>query len=546
MTRGPVTAAALAAALALVLVPTAAAAGPPIDIEPPGTVPALVTPRGTAASPDRIVQRALQRGGIDAGTRAADLRLLRKARSLAHRTRGAGGRELAAVVASTVRIARTSGFTPQRAAAVFLELSVNAKQLPKRVPAVHERLRIDSLTFERYPGEGLRIQPLATWWFARDTARHGDVRVTKRLLDKALALAIPHAGGALTSEYLFSFGSGAPPWSSPMAHGLAMDALRRGFVLTGDDRYRVAALNFAKSVAASDVAPGAQVWFPIYPFAPGLRVLNADLQVILGLDQAAKLDGGQTYGDLAARAAATAEARLPRFDTGSWSRYSEQREAPLEYHDLMTQQLRDLGKERANGVFSDESQTFADYRTEPPAFDIRPGGAKLAYPVPRDGFRDGFTVRFTLTKLSRVTVTWRRNGKRVTSRPLGLLAGGNHSIRWAPGKAKPGFYTIGFAGKDVAGNFGSVTDDRPYEIARDRTPPAIVSVRYSGGKLRWKLKDGGTPWVSVAIRVGRKTTTLKRRPLAGSAKLKKAPSLVTFRDSSGNAVRWRRITLPVG
>jgi len=98
----------------------------------------------------------------------------------------------------------------------------------------------------------------------------------------------------------------------------------------------------------------------------------------------------------------------------------------------------------------------------------------------------------------------------------------------------------------VAGNVGTVTDDRPYEIARDRTPPAIVSVRYSGGRLRWKLKDRGTPWVSVAIKVGRKTTTLKRRPLAGSAKLKKAPSLVTFRDSSGNAVRWRRITLPVG
>ena len=109
---------------------------------------------------------------------------------------------------------------------------------------------------------------------------------------------------------------------------------------------------------------------------------------------------------------------------------------------------------------------------------------------------------------------------------------------------RPGFYTIGFSGRDVAGNFGDVTDDRPYEIARDRTPPSILSVRYAGGKLRWKLKDGGTPWVSVAIKVGKKTTTLRRRPLAGSARLKKAPSLVTFRDSSGNRVRWFRIVLP--
>jgi hypothetical protein len=544
VTRGLVTAAALAVATALVLAPTAAASGPPIDIEPAGSVPTLPTPRGTAASADTAVKRALQRGGVDAATVAADVRLLRKARRLSRRTRGAGGRELAAVVASTVRIARTSGFTTQRAKAVFLELSVNAAQLPKRVPKVHARLRISSLTFERYPGQGLRIQPLASWWFARDTARHGDVRVTKRLLDTLLALSIPHAGGALTTEYYFPFGGGAPPWSSPMAHGLALDALRRGFVLTGDDRYRVAALNFAKSVAASDVAPGSQVWFPIYPFSPGLRVLNADLQVILGLDQLLKLPGGEVYTNLADRAATTAEQRLPRYDTGSWSRYSESREAPLEYHDLMTQQLRQLGKERKDPVFTDYATTFADYRVEPPAFDVLPGGAKLAYPLPRDGFRDGFTVRFTVTKLSRVVVTWRRNGKRVQSKPLGLLSGGRHTVRWSPGKARAGFYTIGFAGKDVAGNFGDVTDDRPYEIARDRTPPAIVSVRYAGGKLRWKLKDGGTPWVSVAIKVGRKTRTLKKRPLAGSVTLTKAPSLVTFRDSTGNRVRWRRITLP--
>jgi len=544
VTRGPVTLAALAAALVLALAPTAQASGPPLDIPPPGHSETRASPRVSAAANDRVVVRALRNGGVDAATVTADLRLLRRVRNLAHRTRGTAGAELAAVVATTVRIARGSGFTPQRAREAFLELSVNASVLPKRVPKVNQRLRIQSLTFQRYAGQGLRIQPLASWWFARDTARHGDVAATTRMLEQLLSLSIPHAGGGLTTEYLFPFGGGTPPWSSPMAHALAMDALGRGFRLTGNDRYRVAALEFAKSVAATDVAPGSAVWFPIYPFAPGQRVLNADLQVILGLDQVKKLAGGEGYADLATRAADTVKDRLPRYDTGSWSRYDESREAPLEYHDLMTDQLRQLGRERRDSVFTDYANLFADYRVEPPAFDILPGGAKLAYPLPRDGFRDAFTVRFTLTKLSRVTVTWRRNGKRVTSRPLGLLAGGTHTIRWAPGKTAPGFYTIGFAGKDVAGNFGSVTDDRPYEIARDRTPPTIGSVRYAGGRLTWRLKDGGTPWVTVAIKVGRKTTTLRKRPLAGSARLKRAPSLVTFRDSSGNRVRWFRIVLP--
>ena len=546
MTRGPVTLAVLAAALVLVLVPTAAATGPPIDIEPPGSVPPLLAMRGTAASPDAIVAKALEKGGVDAATRAADLRLLRRARSLSRRLKGPAGTELAAVAASVVRIARTSGFSPERAREVFLELSVNVTELPKGLPAVHARKRIESLTFERYPGQGLRIQPLASWWFARDTARHGDVRVTTRLLDRALAVSLPRSGGALSTEYLFPFGSGAPPWSSPMAHSLAMDALTRGFALTGDERYRDAALAFAKGVAASDVAPGGQVWFPIYPFDPGLRVLNADLQVIIGLQQVAKLAGADRYAALAKDAAATAETRLPRYDTGSWSRYSEHREAPLEYHDLQTQQLDDLGKTLTDPVLGEYGRTFADYRTEAPAFDVVPGGAKRAYPVPADGFRDTFAVRFTVTKLSTVVATWRHNGKKVVDLKLGLLAGGAHSLRWSPGRARPGFYTIGLTARDVAGNRGSVTDPRAYEIARDRTPPTIVSVRYSGGRLRWKLKDAETPWVDVIVKVGTKSKTLHKRGLSASLKLAKAPALVTFRDSSGNRVRWRRITAAAG
>lgn len=546
MTRRPVTLAVLATALVLVLVPAATATGPPIDIEPPGSVPSLVALRGRAASPDAVVTVALKRGGVEAATIAADIKVLRRTRSLSRSVHGAAGKELAAVAASCVRIARTSGFTPQRAREVFLELSVNNSVLPKGLPAIHARKRIDSLTFERYPGQGLRIQPLASWWMARDTARHGDVAVTRRMLDKALEISVPKPGGALTTEYLFPFGSGAPPWSSPMAHSLAMDALTRGFALTGDVKYRDAALQFANGVAASDVAAGAPVWFPIYPFDPGLRVLNADLQVIIGLQQVAKLDGATAYADLAQRAAATAKARMPRYDTGAWSRYSEQREAPLEYHDLQTQQLGELGRALKDPVLGDYGQAFADYRTEDPAFDVIPGGAKRIYPVPRDGFRDTFAVKFTVTKLSTVVATWRRNGKKVRDIKLGLLSGGSHALQWSPGKAAAGHYTIGFTAKDVAGNRGGVTDPREYEIARDRTPPTIASVKYAGRRLTWKLKDAETPWVDVIIKIGKRTKVLHQRKLSTSVKLSKGPSMVTFRDSSGNRARWRRIVVAAG
>jgi hypothetical protein len=197
-------------------------------------------------------------------------------------------------------------------------------------------------------------------------------------------------------------------------------------------------------------------------------------------------------------------------------------------------------------VLGDYGQAFAEYRTEPPAFDVVPGGTKRVYPVPADGFRDTFAVKFTVTKLSRVVATWRRNGKKVHDQPLGLLSGGTHSLRWWPGRARAGQYTIGFTATDVAGNRGSVTDPRAYEIARDKTPPTIVRVTYSGGRLRWKVKDAETPWVDLIIKVGKKTKVLHKRRLATSVKLSKNPSMVTFRDSSGNRVRWRRIVATTG
>ena len=39
---------------------------------------------------------------------------------------------------------------------------------------------------------------------------------------------------------------------------------------------------------------------------------------------------------------------------------------------------------------------------------------------------------------------------------------------------------------------------------------------------------------------------LHKRKLSTSVKLSKAPSMVTFRDSSGNRVRWRRIVVTAG
>jgi D-glucuronyl C5-epimerase C-terminus len=531
-------------AAALIAAPSAVAGGPPIEIEPPGSPPVerplLSLTAGRAPTAARTVEAALVEAGVGAAERRAYLRTLGRAQRLAGRMGGPAGAELAAVVATAVQIARRTGFTPERARAVFFELGVNVRELPKGLPAANARLRIDSLTFQRYPGKGLRVQPLASWWFARDTARHGDVKVTRRLLDAALELSVQR-GNALTTEYLFAWGRGAPPWSSPMAHGLAADALARGFALTGDERYRDAALQFARSIAASDVAEGDDVWFPLYPFEPGLRVLNADLQVIIGLERVRQLEGAEAYGTLADAARATAVARLGRYDTGAWSRYSEQREAPLEYHDLHTEQLGLLGRLTDGGVFADYGTAFGEYRIQPPLLDLVPGGVRRIYPVPAEGFRDSARVSFTLSKPARVRGVFRRPGGGGKTIDFGLRSSGTHVVRWAPGRIAPGSYTLILKGTDLAGNGGRIDGEGAVEVARDTTPPRIVAVTVRGGRLRWKLEDAGTPWVNVVIGKGRSARTLKRRKLTGSAPVGGTPSLVRFVDSSGNVVRWRRV-----
>ncbi len=543
MTRRHVTLAA-AFAVALIAAPAAFAAGPPIELEPPGSPPALMSPRAFTAvhapTAAQSVGQALIDGGIPGAQRREYLRLLSRARRLARRLGGPAGAELAAVAATTVQIARSTGFTPERARAVFLELAVNVEELPNGLPRANARLRIDSLTFQRYPGKGLRIQPLASWWFARDTARHGDAKTTIRLLDAALELSVPR-GDALTTEYLFEWGRGAPPWSSPMAHGLAMDALARGFVLTGDERYRDAAIRFARAVAVSDVGAGDDVWFPLYPFEPGLRVLNADLQVIIGLERVRLLTGAEEYGALADAARITAAGRLGRYDTGAWSRYSEQREAPLEYHDLHTEQLTQLGKLTDGAVFADYGLAFGEYRVQPPLFDLVPGGMRELYPVPADGFRDSVRVGFTLSKPTRVTVVFAREGGPSKSINVGLRSSGTHAVRWAPGVTPPGTYNVVLKGTDLAGNSARLDDARQIEVGRDTDPPRIVEVTVSGGRLRWTVTDAGTPWVNVVIGSGANAVTLKRRRLKGSARVSGAPTDVRFVDSSGNTARWRRV-----
>jgi hypothetical protein len=375
--------------------------------------------------------------------------------AIARATAGAGGAELGGMARSVVAIARRVGMNPARAATAFGELDVTGAAVASgTLPPVGTRVRFDGFTYQRYEGEGLRFQPLATFWFARDTARHGNVTQTRRLLDAGLRVGV-RTGGATHFEYLFPWQGGRPPWSSPMAGALAMDAYARGFRLTGDPRYRDAALAIERDVVAHGVEEAGDLWYPMYPFAPSLHILNGHLQVALGL--LAVSDLAPDAAGLALRAAETAARRLPLYDTGAWSNYLPGTEAKLAYHDLQTAQLEELGRLTQITALDDAAARFAAYRASPP--EVAPIGTPDAVYSAPGGVPGSTAVRFSLDKWAAVTVTIRsRDAGVIETRSLGLLHRGAHAFTWRPAGLPPGTYLVTFSATDLAGNTGTGTD----------------------------------------------------------------------------------------
>ena len=142
----------------------------------------------------------------------------------------------------------------------------------------------------------LQIQPLATFGHAnalassclRRTVRFGcRPRALRRLLDRMLALGSVR-GGLLGWEYLFDFGTGAPPWISAMTQATGAQALARGRRVLGEGRYGVAA---RRALGAFEqppptgvaVADGRGRRYAMYSFAPALRILHGDGRALRAL-----------------------------------------------------------------------------------------------------------------------------------------------------------------------------------------------------------------------------------------------------------------------
>jgi hypothetical protein len=386
-------------------------------------------------------------------------------------------------------------YTSPRALALFSQLEENLDYLEaNRIPPARIDVSdADGIVYRWFVNQGLEFHPLASFGALNAAVSAQDPEATGTIAAALVARAIPR-GQRLIWEYAFPFGFGRPPWASGMAQAVAAQALARAGALLQDHDLVVAAVRAYASVAPLVVPLAAGPWIRLYGFNREV-VLNAQLQAIVSLFDYADATGDATATALAQQMNTTAQALLPRFDTGDWSLYElGGAYATKEYQLFVTQLLAKLAARTQDPFWADAAQRFHGYFYDPP--QIVPGTPPpppTIYPQPQDGFLDVAQIPITLSQNASVSLSI---AGQVTSFRLGR---GARTLTWTPpvGLA-PGTYPVQVSATNRAGRVKTVKL-APLVIAWDTSPPQVASAQLQSSTLSWQATDPGTPWLALRI-----------------------------------------------
>ncbi|HEV3322846.1 MAG TPA: D-glucuronyl C5-epimerase family protein [Solirubrobacteraceae bacterium] len=447
--------------------------------------------------------------GEDAATYTAALNAVK-------RLSGTRRAELESVVANVQQIAASGQLSASRLPAVMLTLESNVQWWSHEpLPAADQHVTVPGshLVWEHYPGQGIEIQWLATFGEANGYYDDGHENAQLReVLEEAIPLATQRAGG-IAWEYLFHFDGGAPPWTSGLSQGTALQALSRAYVRLKEPAFLTAAKQAlgifqTPPPAGVRVAQPAGTLYAEYTYAPTDRILNGFIQALNGLYEYAKLTGDPLGRQLFEAGDAEARAITPSYDTGAWSKYDQYTESNLNYHELLTEFLQSLCQRIDQGPPTPPTSTAATPPTAPttpapatPPASTPTGGATASAatagggkssggapasaaaanppptPIPGDAIYCTTAQRFTadlhtppaialltrklpegvrggvqvsLSKVATVSLTVRRGG-RVVWTDSALVEGGKPRLLWVTPR-KPGTYSVSITAVDLAGN----------------------------------------------------------------------------------------------
>ena len=433
-----------------------------------------------------------------------------------HKLTGTRQAELASVLANVQAIGLAGQITPSRAPALFLTLERN-RQWWSTEPLLSADERVSfpgsRIVWEYYPGQGIEIQWLATFGEANGYFLAGNENANLRqLLGEVIPLATQRAGG-IAWEYLFHFDGGAPPWTSGLSQGTALQVLARAWSRFKEPAYLTAAQQ-ALGIFEQPPPQGVRVTTPAgaiyaeYTYAPSDRILNGFIQALVGLYDYTSITQDPVGLSLFEAGDAEARALVPHYDTGYWSLYDQFGESDLNYHELLTEFLVHLCERTrkgppavpttAPGATPSTTTTTPTTTTTTPAAPpatgetggVSAGAARArsaqatatATPIAGDqiycttaqrftadektpplislistrlrgGTRAG--VQLSLSKISDVQMTVRQ-GTRVVWHTGATVAGGKPRLLWIT-PARGGSFAVTLTATDLAGNFATAS-----------------------------------------------------------------------------------------
>jgi hypothetical protein len=320
---------------------------------------------GHGPSVPAALQGLARSGAISTAEYLTDESTYLKAKRSLAKLRGTRRSELGAVLANVQAIAAARELTASRLGALFLTLEKNRLWWTTRpLLAAGARLSFapSKLIWQYYPGQGIEIQWLATFGEANGYYLAGNENASLReVLNESLTLATQRAGG-IAWEYLFRFDGGAPPWTSGLSQGTALQAYSRAWSRLKEPAYLTAA---QQSLGIFRVAPPVGVavtsspgtLYAEYTYAPGDRILNGFIQALVGLYDYTSITKDPTGLALFEAGDAEARAIVPDYNTGAWSLYDQYGESNLNYHELLDEFLQHLCERTRKGPPITASQT---------------------------------------------------------------------------------------------------------------------------------------------------------------------------------------------
>jgi hypothetical protein len=343
-----------------------------------GRARAAAAPRATHASVLAALGRMYQRGAITSASYSSYVASMRAALGALPHLSGTRARELGAVIAILRQITAGGNLTPGRLPALFLTLNRNRQWWTTGpLPADGQLINFtgSGINWEYYPGQGIELQQLSSFGKASYLMSHGPqgYKQGAALLSELIPLASRRSGG-LTWEYYFNFDGGAPPWTSAMSQGTALQALANAYTATANRSYLQTAANALRVFTARpsrgvSVKTARGLRFVQYTFDPARsdEVINAFLQSLIGLYTYAQASGNPHAWQLFNRGNAEAKYELPSFDTGSWSLYQPGVADTISYHELVTGFAQRLCSITHAPVYCTTAAHFQAYLQHPPS-----------------------------------------------------------------------------------------------------------------------------------------------------------------------------------